>query len=102
MCFSNLRGISSFEASWAGLDDDCKTRAIGLEGRSEHRGKQGHPTQFPLKPKHEVELQSLRAGKPPNRGDRRGGVGHVSQRMVINGHRVERKITSHDLLGAVV
>ena len=24
-----------------------------------------------------------------------------SQRMVINGHRVERKITSHDLFGAV-
>ena len=31
-----------------------KMRAIGLEGRSEQRGKQGHPTQFPLKPKHRM------------------------------------------------
>ena len=66
------------------------TRARRFEGRREHRGKQEHPTQFPLKPKHKVELLSL--GLVNHRtAEAEGGLGHVSQRMAINGHRVGKK-----------
>ena len=49
-----------------------ETRAIGLEKRSENRGKQGNPTQFPRKPKRKVLEMCLQAVSTPNRGGRRG------------------------------